>query len=274
MEAGEGDYGAHDLACAEDIEGPGCPWDRNAVRYADDGIRGDHSPSMEPLEPAPLERCPDSAVMGEMSEVPAGAFVMGCELSEDAACGKAERGARALELPAFAIDRTEVTQAAYQRCIDAGSCTAPAGGFEPRAHCTHPVVNVSWAQAGEYCESLGRRLPTEREWEKAARGTQGPTFPWGDASPSCERANFGDCGLRAARPVASYPAGASPYGVLDMAGNVREWVFDSEPGRGRQPKRGIRGGMFTDRAQNLRAARRSWGDVSVSDLGIGFRCAS
>jgi formylglycine-generating enzyme required for sulfatase activity len=176
------------------------------------------------------------------------------------------------ELPAFTIDRTEVTQAAYQKCIEAKICSAPAGGFSPADACLNPVVNVSWKQAGQYCAWLDKRLPTEAEWEKAARGSDERLFPWGDDAPTCELANFEGCGLRSAEPVASHPSGASPYGVLDMAGNVREWIFDREESRSRQPKRGIRGGMFTDDGMHLRAARRQWGDVSVSDIGIGFRC--
>jgi formylglycine-generating enzyme required for sulfatase activity len=226
--------------------------------------------------PLPMERpqkCPESAVMSGMITIPAGEFVMGCDSLDSKECGKAERTRVVVDLPAFSIDRTEVTQAAYQRCIEADVCTPPAGGFEPTDACTNPVANVSWEQAGKYCAWLDQRLPSESEWEKAARGTDERMFPWGNEAPTCEFANFAGCGLRESQPVASHPTGASPYGVLDMAGNVREWVFDREESRSRQPKRGIRGGMFTDQGMNLRGARRQWGDVSVSDLGIGFRCA-
>ncbi|NVB42440.1 SUMF1/EgtB/PvdO family nonheme iron enzyme [Pseudenhygromyxa sp. WMMC2535] len=279
-EAGEGegaepeDDGSHDLLCQQDPEAPGCPWDRNATNFVDEGVWGNHDPSTMPLpEPAGPERCPDDAVLGEMIEIPAGEFVMGCDIRNSQLCGQNERKLTTVELPAFAIDRTEVTQAAYERCIEAGVCEAPAAGFSPGEDCTHPVVNVSWQQAGQYCAWLDKRLPTEAEWEKAARGDDGRLFPWGDEAPTCELANFEGCGLRAPQPVASHPAGASPYGLMDMAGNVREWVFDREEGRKRQPKRGIRGGMFTDQATHIRAVRRTWGDVNVSDIGIGFRCA-
>ena len=280
QEQGEGDSedeeddGSHDLLCAKDPEAPGCPWARVDAGFGDEGVWGNRDAStMPPPDPKPPERCPESAVMGQMIEIPAGEFVMGCDDLDSKVCGKAERQRVVVDLPAYSIDRTEVTQAAYQRCIEAGVCTPPAGGFEPTEACTNPVVNVTWEQAGKYCAWLDKRLPTEAEWEKAARGTDGRVFPWGNDPPSCELANFEGCGLRSAEPVASHPAGASPYGVLDMAGNVREWVFDREESRAKQPKRGIRGGMFTDQGMNIRAARRTWGDVSVSDIGIGFRCA-
>ena len=271
----EEDDGSHDLLCAHDPEAPGCPWDRNAINTAPEGVWGNSNPHSMPLpDPEPPPRCPESAVMGQMIEIPAGEFVMGCDDLDSKKCGAAERTRVTVDVPAFSIDRTEVTQAAYQRCIEAGACTPPAGGFEPTAACTHPVVNVSWKQAGQYCAWQNKRLPTEAEWEKAARGTDERMFPWGDDAPTCEHANFQGCGLRSAEAVASHPLGASPFGVMDMAGNVREWVFDREESRSRQPKRGIRGGMFTDPGMHLRAARRQWGDVSVSDIGIGFRCAS
>ncbi len=267
------DDGSHDLMCAHDPEAPGCPWDRNAINTAPEGVWGNSNPHAHPLpDPEPPQRCPASAVLGDMVTIPAGEFVMGCDDLDSKRCGMAERKRVVMHLPEFQIDRTEVTQAAYQRCIEAGVCSEPAGGFKPTEACLNPVVNVSWKQAGQYCAWLDKRLPTEAEWEKAARGSDERLFPWGDTLPTCELANFSGCGLRTAEPVASHPAGASPYGVLDMAGNVREWVFDREESQSKQPKRGIRGGMFTDAGMHLRAARRQWGDVSVSDIGIGFRC--
>jgi formylglycine-generating enzyme required for sulfatase activity len=278
QEAGKGeaeqeDDGSHDLMCARDPEAPGCPWARVDAGFGDEGVWGNADPHTMPLPEREPEPCPDSAVMGQMIEIPAGEFVMGCDDLDSKVCGKAERERVSVDLPDFSIDRTEVTQAAYQRCIEAGVCTAPAGGFEPTEACTNPVVNVTWQQAGQYCAWLDKRLPTEAEWEKAARGTDERVFPWGNDAPTCELANFEGCGLRSAEPVASHPAGASPYGVHDLAGNVREWVFDREESRAKQPKRAIRGGMFTDLGINVRASRRTWGDVSVSDIGIGFRCA-
>jgi formylglycine-generating enzyme required for sulfatase activity len=272
-DAGEGeDEGADELRCAEDPEARGCPWERLDESYVDEGVWGNRDPSTMVAEKAPPERCPDTTVYGDMLEIPAGEFTMGCDERDSEVCGKAERGSKTVNLPAFAIDRTEITQAAYSRCIEAGVCSAPAGGFFPEENCTHPVVNVDWKQASQYCAWMDKRLPSEAEWEKAARGTESRRYPWGDELPDCELANFASCGSKV-EPVASHPAGASPYGVLDMAGNVREWVFDREDDKSKSPKRAIRGGMFSDRPTHLRAARRTWGDVSVSDLGIGFRCA-
>lgn len=270
--AGDEDDEADDLRCAEDPEARGCPWERLDESYVDEGVWGNRDPSATLPERAPPERCPETTVYGDLVEIPAGQFSMGCDEPDSNLCGKAERGVRTIDLPAFAIDRTEVTQAAYARCIEAGVCTPPAGGFRPNENCTHPVVNVDWEQASQYCAWQNKRLPTEAEWEKAARGPEGRRYPWGDEAPDCERTNFESCGVRV-EPVASHPSGESPYGVLDLAGNVREWVFDREEGQSKSPKRAIRGGMFSDRATNLRSARRTYGDVSVSDLGIGFRCA-
>ncbi len=267
----EGDD-ADDLRCQEDPEARGCPWERVDTSFGDEGVWGNRDAATSVPMPELPERCPATAVFGDLVEIPAGPFTMGCDEADSDVCGKAERTVSVVDLPAFAIDRTEVTQAAYAMCVNAGACTPPAGGFHPTGNCTFPVVNVDWQQASQYCAWLDRRLPTEAEWEKAARGTDGRRYPWGDETPTCELANFEGCG-GAATPVDAHDAGASPYGVLDMAGNVREWVFDSEPTKGGQPKRAIRGGMFNDRATHIRTTRRTFGDVSVSDLGIGFRCA-
>lgn len=270
--AGVVDDGSKELECRDNPEARGCPWERLDEGYGDEGVWGNRDPSTYAPEPELPERCPASAVYGDMIEIPAGSFTMGCDERDSEVCGKAERGEQAVELPTFAIDRTEVTQAAYAGCVEAGVCSKPAGGFKPTEHCTHPVVNVDWKQASQYCAWVDKRLPSEAEWEKAARGAEGARYPWGDAEPDCELANFASCGGKL-EAVAQHPEGASPYGVLDMAGNVREWVFDREAGQSKSPKRAIRGGMFSDRGVHLRAARRTYGDVSVSDLGIGFRCA-
>jgi formylglycine-generating enzyme required for sulfatase activity len=136
-----------------------------------------------------------------------------------------ERPRHTLALPAFRIDRTEVTRGNWMRCVAARRCTRPrpfGARFEdPRA----AVVGVSWEQSRAYCAWARGRLPSEREWEKAARGTDGRTYPWGEAAPTAERAVFGlSPGRGAPAPVGERIAGASPYGALDMAGNVWEWT--------------------------------------------------
>lgn len=155
--------------------------------------------------------------------VPAGEFMMG---SPDGIGGFDEHPQHSVLLDAFWIMQTEVTNAQFAKCVATGACTAPDNSrWQDTAYADHPVTAVDWSQANAYAEWVGGRLPTEAEWEKAARGTDGRTYPWGDEQPNESSANccnfVGDT-----MPVGSYPAGASPYGLLDMAGNVWEWTAD------------------------------------------------
>ncbi len=154
--------------------------------------------------------------------VPAGEFTMGADRGGEAD----ERPAHRVSLDAFSIDRLEVTNEAYAACVAARRCR-PAKRFDRDAERPRrPVVGVSWSDAEAYCSWAGGRLPTEAEWEKAARGTDGRRYPWGDApEPDLQHAVFGSL-QRVAAEVGGRPAGASPYGALDMAGNVWEWVRD------------------------------------------------
>jgi formylglycine-generating enzyme required for sulfatase activity len=123
--------------------------------------------------------------------------------------------------------RTEVTNAQYDRCVRAGVCTAPSNSvWRDVRFADHPVTDVSWDQASVYAQWVGGSLPTEAQWEKAARGTDLRAYPWGDQEPTVSLLNFEGSGIGGTSAVGSYPIGASPYGALDMAGNVWEWVAD------------------------------------------------
>lgn len=217
----------------------------------------------------------------DMVPVAAGPFLRGCS-----SCDADEAPVQVVTLSAFQIDRTEVTQRAYGSCVDAGRCTAPSANFDPSTTPLFPVVNVTWAQAVSFCTSLGKRLPTEAEWEKAARGTDGGTFPWGNAAASCTLANTSACG-GVVQAVGSLPAGASPYGALDLAGNVWEWTQDwydaqayatggtvDPQGPSSGTIRVYRGGSASNDASLARASNRaSTYSPTVGGSGLGFRCA-
>ena len=139
-----------------------------------------------------------------------------------------EQPARVVAMDAFWIDRTEVTNEQYQKCVDAGACLA--SNYEDVNESDYngaaqPVVGIDWHNAKAYCEWVGAKLPTEAQWEYAARGINDHMYPWGDTALTCELANYLGCGHKTL-PVGSFPDGASWVGALDMAGNVWEWVAD------------------------------------------------
>jgi formylglycine-generating enzyme required for sulfatase activity len=193
---------------------------------------------------------------------------------------------------AFGIDRTEVTHAAYRRCVVQGVCAPPrASDADTRVSLpTHPVAGVTFAEAATYCAWIGGRLPTEAEWERAARGNDQRRFPWGDVySPHLANHRTRD-GVRDgwdyAAPVGSYPAAASPFGVLDMAGNVWEWTADlywpeayasemtvDPRGARTGADRVIRGGSWFFPAYTLRTAHRARFPEGLARFDVGFRCA-
>jgi formylglycine-generating enzyme required for sulfatase activity len=221
---------------------------------------------------------PATAAAPARVPVPAGPFVRGSAHGDDD-----ERPVRTQTLPAFAIDRTEVTRAGYAACVAARRCKAvPAHLAGPIGSDGHlPVTGVSWFDARDFCGFAGGRLPTEAEWEKTARGTDGREFPWGGEEPLCERANWGNfdgegpCGgENPGFPVAvgRYPSGASPYGAVDMAGNVWEWVadrYDEDPKR-----RVVRGGSCCSYFVQPRAPNRNAWAPEHRDMDLGFRCAA
>jgi formylglycine-generating enzyme required for sulfatase activity len=203
-------------------------------------------------------------------------------------------------LDGFWIDQTEVTNAQHGLCVADGDCEDSQPGDDADLNGdNHPVVGISWDDAAAYCEWAGARLPTEAEWEYAARGEKGSIFPWGDGFDGT-RLNFCDenCqldwadetandGYSQTAPIGSYPGGASWCGALDMAGNVWEWVADwcegdyyerspSENPVG--PEDGdskvLRGGSWFIYPANLRSANRMWGIPDLSAYDVGFRCAA
>jgi formylglycine-generating enzyme required for sulfatase activity len=228
--------------------------------------------------------CTDSAEPGEMVEVPAGEFGMGCNDAVDKNCSDDEKPLHTVSLSTFAIGRTEVTQAEFTACVLDGACQPPTCDWNCD-NASFPAGCVTWGQANAYCSWAGQRLPTEAEWEKAARGEQGNKYPWGNTEPDCKLANMAGCS-DAAVAVGSLTAGASPYGALDMAGNMVELVSDrygedyyaaspaTDPqGPGSGSRYVGRGGGFKSEAQFLRASKRDWYDATDAGLSLGFRCA-
>ena len=210
--------------------------------------------------------------------VPAGDFLYGCNVGPERDCPAGEPAGRRVALDAFLIDRTEVRVDEYQACVETGICTAPGASEDCNSKVAergdHPVNCVDWRQARVYCEWLGKRLPMEREWEKAARGTDGRVYPWGDDDASCDNAVIAGtgalgCGRGSTAPVASLPKGLSPFGLFDMAGNVLEWTADETENR----LRVVRGGSWRGDASPSRTSYREMVDSGRRDAGIGFRCA-
>jgi formylglycine-generating enzyme required for sulfatase activity len=221
-----------------------------------------------------------------MVYVPEGEFTMG---SDDVWNAKPVHN---VYLDAFWIDQTEVTNAMYASCVSAGVCQPPSKNSsytrdsyygEPQ-YDSFPVVYVSWNDANTYCQWTGAHLPTEAEWEKAARGADGRPYPWG-AKIDCQKANYLGC-IGNTSPVGSYESGKSPYGAYDMAGNVWEWVADwysdtyyasspsSNPaGPSSGTDRVLRGGSWNNGAQELFSALRGRQVPTESFNIFGFRCA-
>jgi formylglycine-generating enzyme required for sulfatase activity len=227
-----------------------------------------------------LEPPPDTPVY---VYVPAGPFFM----------GNGANSAFTDTVPAYWIQRTEVTNAQYGRCVEAresgesDGCEPPADGnirYRNAQFAKQPVTGVTWYQARDYAAWAGGRLSTEAEWEKACRGSDGRTYPWGSQDPTSDLLNYYETGLGTWSAVGSHPDGASPYGALDMAGNVWEWTssryapypYDPEDGREgpEADTRVLRGGSFGGDAYFVRRAVRDngyrYGPDDMDDK-FGFR---
>jgi len=227
----------------------------------------------------------------EMVLVEAGNFSMGSGTGDSD-----EKPVHSVYLDAFYIDKYEVTNALYKACVTARICNPPinSGSYTRNSYYgnsqydEYPVVYVNWNMAKAYCEWRGARLPTEAQWEKAARGTDARVYPWGKAV-DCQKANYqggkNGCAGGTSR-VGSYESGKSPYGVYDMAGNVWEWVADwyseiyyqssplSNPfGPDLGQSRVLRGGSWNRSEYDSRASNRLKYGPDYNNFDIGFRCA-
>lgn len=248
-------------------------------------------------KPSPAPRA------GDMIVVPAGPFFMGCNQEVDDECLPDEIPGKIVELPAFAIDVTEVTVAQYAKCVAAKRCStkgltmpfvngkedeelAEFCNWKKKGREQHPINCVDWSQAAAYCKWAGKRLPTEAEWERVARGTDGRRYAWGNEHPvnvkltniadetarkrfpSWKNTLLYDDGYVGTAPVGSFPDGATPVGALDVIGNVWEWTADQREGG-----RAVRGASWTFEPYFVRTSLRAHADEKVRAADGGFRCA-
>jgi eukaryotic-like serine/threonine-protein kinase len=250
-------------------------------------------PPEHPSTPAPVPKQPPvvrqaTVVKDGMVRISGGRFAMG---SDDKKAPPNERPSRIVVVSPFWIDKTEVTVGAYRACVDRGACPRPS---RSSASCTYdlgdpmlPINCVPWTSAQTYCTATNKRLPREVEWEMAARGTSPIKYPWGGATAAgCGAAvtlasdgTQRSCGGKKPARVGSHPAGASPYGVHDMSGNVEEWVSDwyGEAVSDLSPRAGashvLRGGGWLSQPSQSKATSRNWGSAREMGPNVGFRCA-
>ena len=233
-------------------------------------------------------------------EIPAGKVWIGCDETSNGgfSCLADELPLHQVYLDTFLMDKFEVTNAQYALCVLAGACAEPyyqhsasrPNYYSDPNYAEYPRVAVSWFEAGDYCEWVGGRLPTDAEWVRAARGDDKRTYPWGDDVPDCLKANMldettGKMCVGDTEAVGSHLAGASPFGIMDMAGNVWEWTADwyhknyysiSPETNPQGPEQGgakvVHGGGFDYGWKLTRIAYTTDHDPSEHKIGFGFRC--
>jgi formylglycine-generating enzyme required for sulfatase activity len=240
-------------------------------------------------------------VPNNMVFIPAGEFYMGCDANSSLiSCSSDETPLHKVYLDDYYIDVYEVSNAAYRMCVEAGICSRPAltdsltrsRYYYETTYQDFPVIYVSWGYANTYCDWIGKRLPTEAEWEKAARGTEDVRiFPWGDSNPTCSLANsynmdVGDYCIGDTNWVKEYLNGKSIFGLLNLAGNVSEWVndwydseyyeispYDNPLGPPVGTNKVVRGGSFSAYWSHLRVSDRTSVSLNRGEYYLGFRCA-
>jgi serine/threonine-protein kinase len=236
-----------------------------------------------------------------MVYIPAGEFAMGCDPAHNGgfSCIADALPLHMIILDAYFIDQYEVTTIQYAECVAADGCENPSrtnsatreSYFANPEFDNYPVIFVTWSDAAAYCAWAGKRLPSEAEWEKAARGSEVKAYPWGDGDPACKLANSfnnpdGSACTGDTSAVGSYPEGNSEYGVADMTGNVWEWVADwysgtyyaespavNPPGPEGSSNKVLRGGGWSSKWPQLLTGNRTFDPNFHSSNDLGFRCA-
>jgi formylglycine-generating enzyme len=283
------DFGGTEYACPDGVSCPSgfrcvesvCR-DEDEPRPTPDGAPSD---DLDPdAAPPPVDATLPGAPPGPVADLPPSDDDMGC-LAIQNDCPDDARPRHDVQLAAYRIDLHEVTQAEYQACVAAGACASPRAGFDPVGRATFPVTDVDWDDAVAYCTFAQKRLPTEAEWEHAARGPDEYRYPWGDDAPDCARATFGGCG-GAPVAVSSHTDDQSAFGATEMAGNVAEWVADyydpgyyavspraNPPGPAAGTERVVRGGSFASTGVEILSWVRAHAPPDQTSAEIGFRCA-